>query len=352
LGEHGDGPFFRYVEDRKAKGFTALLMSATRGYGDEWTRRGERNEGGLPFDGEGFERLNPAFFAALDQRMKVLWRSGFVVAMHPTWFGKNHCAFDHETAKRLSTYLAVRYGAYNCLWSLSGEYQYAMRDCGWSEEQVSELGRAVAAHNPYHHPLSIHPSGRIDWPAPHGAQSSRAFHHSDWLDHHWLQAGQKLDMLHHLPQRIVENRALAPHRPVFASEGYYERATDLDHAYHTRWQAWTAMLNGAAGFGNGTNGIFQFYDPDAPERQTGRATPECVRWQQALELQGTAQLRHLRSLLDRLSWWELEPCREQLMLDGETVPMPTGDDISPPHMARTPAGEWIVYLHFLSCSSD
>ena len=242
-----------------------------RGFGDTKEPHGQANEGGYPFPDGDTAKLNEAYFASLDLRMNEIWKNGFAVGMHPTWFGKLNCFFDYATAVRISRYLAVRYGAYNALWSLSGEYQYAMRDCGWTDDQINQLGNAVAEVNPYRHPLSIHPSSRPDWKGQHGLQSSRAFQNSGWLDHHWLQTGQKVDTMYLVPERIVENRALQPTRPVFLSESYYERSSDKQHVYHTRWQAWVAFLNGAAGYSNGAWGVWNFYDPDAENGETGKS---------------------------------------------------------------------------------
>jgi len=65
---------------------------------------------------------------------------------------------------------------------------------------INALGTTVQRRNPYHHPVSIHPSGRTDWSAPHNCQSSRPFHHSDWLDHNWLQTGQSMDRMYNIVQ--------------------------------------------------------------------------------------------------------------------------------------------------------
>lgn len=67
--------------------------------------------------------------------------------------------------------------------------------------------------------------------------------------------------MHNIVTRAAEDRVLTPPRPVFCSEGYYDVADDADQAYHARWQVWSAMLNGCAGYGHGAHGIWQFYDP-------------------------------------------------------------------------------------------
>ncbi len=348
LGSNEDGPFYRYLATRKSMGYTTVLMQYMRGFGDTNTEpAGQRNEGGHPFVDGDVSQMNSSFFQALDVRMDALWRNGLVAATPVTWFGKvGNCFFSLEWAKRISAYLMVRYGAYNLLWSLAGEYQYAFKDCGWSTEDISELGNTVQERNSYHHPVSIHPSGRIDWEDLHGVQSSKVYHNSGWLDHNWLQTGQSIDRMCYIAIRCIENRELEPVRPVFCSEAYYERplTVDAEGAYHSRWQAWCAFLNGAAGYGYGAFGLWQFYDPDDPEGETGKKVKGVVPWQEALAFDGSAKLQHLAALLTAYEWWKLEPGREWLTVNGSSNPLPTDSDLTPPHCAAIRGKLYIVYI--------
>lgn len=345
LGDNRNGPFFQHLADRKAKGFTAILMQYFHGYGDYSDSPGHRNEGGKPYRDIRTKELNPAHFQSLDLRMKALWDRGFVAAIPATWWGKtNRCVFAPEDARRMSAYCAVRYGAFNAIWSLSGEYQYAFKDCGWTPDDFTAIGEEVQRHNPYRHPLSIHPSGQISWRPPHNVQSSLPFHGQSWLDHHWLQTGQSVDRLFNIVTRLAENRALRPPMPVFCSESYYERADDPETAYHTRWQVWTAMLNGAAGYGYGAQGVWQFLDPADPNGETGKATRESVPWSEAARLPGSQQVGHARTLLMSLDWWKLQPRRHALQVDGRTNPPPGKKDLTPPQAAASDGGTWVIYV--------
>jgi len=346
LGENNGGPFFQYLADRKAKGFSAILIKYLNGFDDGSANpTGERNEGGYAFLQRDFDRLNAPYFQALDRRMDAIWSRGFVAAIPAAWGGKTGKAvFDIQWAKRVSAYCAVRYGAYNSLWCLSGEYQYAFKDCGWTEESFNDLGRTVQAHNPYGHPLSIHPSARLDWPPPHNCQSSRPFQESGWLDHHWLQTGQSIDRMHNIVTRTAENRALSPPHPVFCSEGYYDVADDADQTYHARWQAWVSMLSGCAGYGYGAHGIWQFFDPADPKGETGKKDRRVVPWEQALQIEGATMIRPVQSLLSRYPWWRLEPRRDWLLVDGQANPLPTATDLTPPHCAAIPGELYLIYI--------
>ena len=247
LGRDGQGPFYQYLEDRQAKGFNTVLMSLLHGFGDLPNHpSGDRNEGGHAFQQGDLHRLNALYFQALDQRMQAIWDRGFVGAHPIMWWGKTrNCVFDLAWAVRVTAYCAARYAAYPGLWSLSGEYQYAFADCGWTPQAFHELGAAVQRHNPLQRPLSIHPSARLDWDLPHNCQSSRPYHDAEWLDHNWLQTGQGRERMFNIVARARENRALTPARPVFCSEACYDVSDDPDQAYQARWQAWVALLNGS-----------------------------------------------------------------------------------------------------------
>lgn len=345
LGNNEDGPFFRYLADRETKGFTAVLMQYFHGYGDYPESPGHGNEGGPAFPERDVTRLNPDHFRGLDRRMHALWQRGLVAAINTTWWGKtNQCLFKPEDARRISAYCAVRYAAFNALWSLSGEYQYAFRDCGWTPEDFTALGQSVQAHNPWRRPLSIHPSGQTGWTPPHNSQSSRPFHGQRWLDHHWLQTGQSRDRVFNIITRLEENRALEPAMPVFVSEAWYESALDLDSAYHMRWQVWTAFLNGAAGYGYGAYGLWQFYDPADPTGDKGKPAKDVVPWSDAIKLPGSGQLQHARRLLESLEWWKLAPARGRLRLNGAPNPLPTRADLSPPQAAAIRGQAIVAYV--------
>lgn len=345
LGAADDGPFFQYLADRQAKGFTAILLKYFDGYGDYPDAPGHRNEGGKIFFAEHDpQRLNPAFFDALDRRLHALADRGLVAAVPTTWWGKTRRnRFTLEEARRVTAYCAVRYGTVNALWCVTGEYQYVFADCGWSAADLGTLGTTLQQHNPWRRPVSIHPSSRTNFPAPHNTQSSRPFHGEPWLDHHWLQTGQSRDRMHHIVQRLADDRALTPALPVFCSESFYETAEDADGAYHARWQAWTAFLNGAAGYGYGADGIWQFRDPNDPHGETGKLVKGSLPWQQALAFPGSSQLKPVRTLLTALRWWELEPARNRIRVDRAVNPAPDPKEIWPPHVALS-AEAGVIYL--------
>jgi hypothetical protein len=344
LGENEDGPFFQYLNDRKDKGFTAVLMGVVHGFGDyPDDPTGHANEGGHMLLERDFGRLNPDFFEYADRRWRALHEAGFAVASPLMWWGKTRsCVFDAQQARKLTEYFSTRYGAFNVIWALSGEYQYAFRDCGWSEEDFNAIGEALQAHNPYGRPVSIHSSGQTRWQDLHASQSSRAFQKSSWLDHHWLQTGQSINRMFWIVERVEENRALEPVRPVFCSEAYYERTNDPERAYHSRWQAWTALLSGSAGYGHGAQGVWQFRD--STHAEPGKPVEPVTEWRVALELEGSRQAGLVAGVLKALPWERLQPAREALWVDGSPAGKPTAEDLTPPTHAAIPGELHLAYL--------
>lgn len=344
LGQNDDGPFFGYLRDRKEKGFNTVLMAVMHAIGDYPDEpAGHANEGGHVLLERDFGRLNPEYFESADRRWRALHDGGFAVASPLAWWGKtDNCVFDAEQARKLAAYFAVRYGAFNVIWALAGEYQYTFRDCGWTADDIDALGEAVQAHNPYGRPVSIHPSGQTRWEDGHGVQSSRPFQASSWLDHHWLQTGQSADRMFWIVERAQENRALEPARPVFCSEAYYDRADDPDSAYHSRWQAWTALLSGCAGYGYGAQGVWQFRDEAFEE--PGKLVPHTAEWREAIAFEGSRQAGIVATVLGELPWHRWEPAREALLVEGKPAGKPTPEDVTPPTHAAVPGELHVVYV--------
>ncbi|MBN1674810.1 MAG: DUF4038 domain-containing protein [Kiritimatiellae bacterium] len=347
LGENEDGPFFTWLRDRKRKGFTVINHWL---YASGHPKRNEEfissNEGGDAWgataDGKhDFQALNPAYYRFVDLRWRALWANGFVMAGPPTWFAKPDHHMTLEQAQDFSRYVMARYGAFNMVWALSGEYSFGpqSKHDPWDRTETwNALGAFVAAHNPYAHPVSIHPG-----PAVFHASSSEEFHDSGWLDHNWLQTGQYAKGLYRVATCAKADYDKTPTRPTLQAEGFYEGQPEAGGAVsaQTRFQPWVAFLNGACGAVYGACGIWPFSAPSDPKSYSYKGNLD---WRTALQLPGSAHIRHIADFLRGMAWWEWVPQREKLLVNGQPAPMPTEDDYSPPHAAGIPGKNLVVYI--------
>jgi len=346
LGDNADGPFYVWMNDRKSKGLTVI---------NHWIFKSEHpavdgntypsaNEGGEPFEIQDnkyiFDKLKPGFYKYVDIRWQALWENGFVMAGPPTWFCKSEHHANLEQAKNISRYIMSRYGAYNLVWALSGEYSFGEQRGNPPWDKVSawnELGNHVAAHNPYGHPISIHPG-----PANYHASSSIDFHNSGWLDHNWLQTGQYSRGQHRIALWSKDDYDRKPVRPVLRAEGFYEGNNAAD-SFQIRYQPWSAFLNGACGDVYGAHAIWTFNDHDDPRSIRWR-NENALDWREGLKLPGSGHLKHVVDFFTSIEWWKLVPHREWLKVNGEPSPMPTADDISPPHCAAEEGKVYVIYI--------
>ena len=342
LGNNQDGTFYIWMKDRKRKGFTVInhwFFRSGQHAGDEKTPPSS-NEGGYAFsiqDGEYvFDELNPGYYQYVDIRWQALWENGFVMAGPPTWFAKPKHRMTIEQTQNLSHYIMARYGAYNLVWALSGEYSFGKvrENTPWDEVSTwNRLGDFIAAHNPFHHPISIHPG-----PAVHRASSSIDFHAEDWLDHNWLQTGQYPQGLYRVAVWAQSDYDQKTTKPTLHSEGFYEGKASR---YQVRFQPWVAFLNGACGAVYGAHSIWTFHD--ANNARTMRS-PDGLEWRAGLNLPGSTDMKHLRDFFASLKWWKLVPHRDWLRVDGEPPLMPSESDITPPHCSAKMGKVYVIYI--------
>ncbi len=354
-GKQHDGPFYIWLNDRLEKGFTAVLTTLFD--------IDQPNSGGHPFPnnthwpGDGsYMPLNPAYFQALDTKMQALWEAGLVVACHPTWIGKQY-GFEPEDAAWIWRYLLARYGAYNLIFSVSGEYHLGYEGSAawrpWSKEEFNTMGEIIAEGNAYGHPLSIHPRGPLydrdgEITNIHTASSGLDFHNAGWLDHNWIQGGQHPAVLVYTPTFLWMDYRREPSRPTWVAEGFYENNSPTGaSARMVRWQAWTSFLSGGCGFGYGSGGVWQFYDPqDHASHRSGRSNQpswDGLTWKEALNRSGSDQLLFLKEFMQHIPWWELAPAQDRLVIRGGDAEM---EDESTPRCAATPNNIVAIYIPY------
>ena len=290
--------------DRVQKGFTVIQLVAGL-YPDmpEFDPRGA-NEAGFPWDTEK-KRINPAYFDAADLRIQYLVEKGLVPCIVGCW-GYHLPMYGEPAMKKHWRNLVARWGAYPVIWCLAGEgsmpyylSKHAEQDAALQKRGWTELGRYVRAIDPFHHPVSIHPS----------SNARDALEDPSVLDFDMLQTGHgDRASLPGTVRQVIGSLARTPKMPVVNAEVCYEGILEASREEVQRLMFWADILSGAGGHTYGANGIWQVNTEQQPFGPSphGRSWGDTP-WKVAYRLPGSAQLGLGKALLTRYEWWRFEP---------------------------------------------
>ena len=332
---HWPGDFRTLTADRVAKGFSVIQIIAGL-YPDmpAFDERGA-NEAGFPWEKD-YERIDPAYFDMADLRMDWLVRSGLVPCIVGCW-GYFLPWMGIEKMKKHWRNLVARYGAYPVVWCLAGEgtmpyylSENKEQDSAFQKKGWTELGAYLHQTDPYHHPVTIHPS-----------ESARdSVEDPTVLDFDMLQSGHSdRQSVPNTVSRVLEGFNRAPKMPVINGEVCYEGIGEACRQEVQRMMFWVCVLNGAAGHTYGANGIWQVntrekpYGP-SPHGMAWGNTP----WEDAYQLPGSAQLGIAKRLLERYDWWRFEPHPEWI------EPHWSKENYFAPYAAGIPGAVRIAFL--------
>jgi hypothetical protein len=321
-----------YLQDRQRKGFTVIQILAAQVSGEEGAERNNSyfdpapgdfvNEGGAAYTHR-YDRINPRYFQYLDTRLQMMLDAGLVPCLFGVW-GKDLGRMGVANLAEYWRYLIARYAAYNVLWSVAGEYFFTPDEQGWRK-----VGQMIDATDPYAHPTSLHST------APHSG--SRHYQRDHWYDFNLIQVGHAYGLRHFVETLPLSDYRMEPTKPSIMSESWYEHhATTLgegDQRFDDRdirFVSYVPLLQGCVGQTYGAHGIWSW----AGERDAHSDTfNHPFHWRDDLDLPGSAQMRHLRSLMDQIKWWALEPHPE---IVSATAPINV-------YCGAVPGREYVVY---------
>jgi len=327
--------FEKLAADRVSKGFTVVQIVAGL-YPDmpQFDARGA-NEAGFPWEPE-YARIDPAYFDMADLRIQHLVDRGLVPCIVGCW-GYYLPILGMTRMKRHWRYLIARWGAHPAIWCLAGEgtmpyylstdkdRDRAMQKRGWTE-----LAGYVRSTDPYHHPITIHPSD----------SARNTVDDASVLDFDMLQTGHNdRASIPNTVKLVTGSRATDPPMPVLVGEVCYEGILEQSRQEVQRFMFWACMLSGAAGHTYGANGIWQVNTAQQPFGPSphGRSWGDTP-WDVASELPGSRQLGMSKALLMRYPWWRLEPHPEWV------EPHWTKENYVQPYCAGVPRELRIVFM--------
>lgn len=309
---HWPDEFKTLTADRVEKGFTVVQIVAGL-YPDmpPFDPRGA-NEAGYPWEKD-FSHIRPEYFDAADQRLGHLVDSGITPCIVGAW-GYFLPLMGVEKAKQHWRYLIARYGAWPVVWCVAGEANlpyYRAKGFPYDDrEQVkgwTEVARSLRATDPFHRPMTIHPTGIGRLSARH------AIDDVSLLDIDMLQTPHgKQEAVAPTVSTVRQSYADKPVLPVIDGEASYEMLGNNIPTEWTRQMFWLCMMNGTAGHTYGANGIWQCNrrgqphgpSPTAGSPPTGYGT---IPWDEAMNLPGSRQVGLGKKLFEQFAWQNFKP---------------------------------------------
>lgn len=281
----------RYLRNRAERGFT---VSQVVGISEFEGLTVPNPYGDLPLIDLDPTKPNDAYFRHVDYLVERAAAHGMYIALLPTWgdkvgpqaWGTGPVVFTPGNAAAYGEWLGRRYRDQPVIWVIGGDRNptEAGHYATWRA-----LAEGLDRGDGGRHLMTFHPQGRTT--------SSAFFHGDDWLDFNMIQSGHRhRDFPNHA--MIERDYALAPTKPCIDGEPCYEDHPVRDgegyfEEYDARRAAYWALFAGAFGHTYGANGIFQVWRVGMADR-FGVRRP----WDEALDLPGAAQMRHVRALLE------------------------------------------------------
>jgi hypothetical protein len=303
--------FQKLAADRAQKGFNVVQIVAGL-YPDmpPFDPRGD-NEAGQPWE-SGFARVRPAYFDAADERLRHLVDRGITPCIVGAW-GYFLPLMGEQKMKQHWRYLIARYGSWPVVFCAAGEANlpyYLAPKFPYDDQETAknwcDILRYVRATDPFHRPLTIHPTAINAYTARHVARPNGL------IDFDLLQtphAGREIAPV--VAKTVRDSLAALPKMPVIDGEAAYERLGDTLPTRASRTMFWVCVANGAAGHTYGANGIWQVnrkgqpFGP-SPHHKTGNGYG-LIPWDEAMNLPGSTQLGAAKTWLLTMPWDRFEP---------------------------------------------
>jgi Protein of unknown function (DUF4038)/Domain of unknown function (DUF5060) len=313
---HWPDEFQRLTTDRKSKGFNVIQIVAGL-YPDmhPFDPRGV-NESGFPWEKD-YAAIRPEYFDAADARLRHLVEQGITPCIVGAW-GYFLPMMGVDKMKAHWRYLIARYGALPVVWCAAGEGNlpwYLAKGFPYDDrEQVhgwTDILRFIRATDPYHRPLTIHPTAINQYTARHATDDATL------LDFDFLQTphGQR-DAVPVTVGAMRKSIAASPKLPVINGEAAYEMLGDSLPTQWTRAMFWLCLTNGAAGHTYGANGIWQVNRKGEPHGRSPHHTTGngygVIPWDDAMNLPGSQQMSIGKRFFESLPWTKLAPMPDDI----------------------------------------
>jgi hypothetical protein len=260
---------------------------------------------------------------------------GITVWIHGWWSRENMDKnIGAEKMRRWWRYLVHRFGAYNVVWVLAGEYNMYNYG-GFPLDFWKGLGQMIKDEDPYERIVGVHNtppfwSGGAD--APQWGTGS-VLHQEKWLDYNQIQVGHGKYANEMIPLVVMEEYDRDPAKPVVVTEPWYEFIEGNPTGMDIRFAAWSAILSGAAGHTYGGGHVWLASVPEAPGGP-GNWPYEKGFERTTFDYEGAVSMKHLASFFRDIEWWKMAPHPELVM------------EYPQPFCLADPGREYVLYLRY------
>ena len=315
------------VDDRSDKGFNIGQLFVP---GNGWS-----SESSL-FIGENYDQLDPEHVQHVESMIEYANEKGITVWIHAWWSRPNiDRKIGEEKILRWWKYLINRFGAYNVIWILAGEYN--MHDNGgFSLSFWNRLGQYIKDNDPYERIVSIHNTppfweGGADAPQ---WSTGQVLHDQSWIDYNQSQTGHGRYANEMIPQVVSSSYQLDPPKPIVVTEPWYEFVEGNPTGKDVRLAIWGSILSGAAGHTYGGGHVWLAHTPTSPAGGGGTWPLEVEFSRTTYSYEGAVSMGVMSKFFDNIDWWEMSPHPELI------------SDYPQPFCLASPGEEYIIYLRY------
>ncbi|MFB3920900.1 MAG: DUF4038 domain-containing protein [Terriglobia bacterium] len=301
-----------YLRDRAGKGFTAIQFVAT-----QWLAAAANADGRVAYLGKERIWIDPLFFRWMDKRIDALNDHGLVAAPVLAWAAHwNQLTLDLNPGTSLpddqlivlARYMVARYGAHQVIWILAGDSDYR----GERSERWKKIGRAAFGDHSTR-PATMHPAGQ-QWVADefrsepwYSIISYQSGHGDSAEELRWLVEGPPATDWVKEPRHPIINL-----EPNYEDHISYESRKRFDAHAVRRAAYWSLLVSPPAGVSYGAHGVWSWeLEPNIPMSHLGSGVAKP--WYEAMNLPGSTDMKHLKSLFASLEWWRLRPAQDLLV---------------------------------------
>jgi hypothetical protein len=286
----------RYLDDRKAKGFNALLVNLLEHKFS--TQPPKLRDGTPPFATPGdFDTPNEAYFRYAEHVVRQAGERGLAVLLCPAYLGygggddgffQDMLRNGPEKIRAYGRAVGRRFRSHpNLLWIVGGDFTPPPEQ-RWT---VDELAAGLKEEDPAHL-ITVH----------YGPNTAAA---AIYGDRSWLQLNSVYDYREDLYVPCLEQDARSPRLPYFLLETAYEGEHKASAA-RIRRQAYWPLLCGAFGVLYGNSPVWHFGSRGVYDRGGD--------WVAALDSRGARDMARLVAAFRERPWWQLRPDRDRRLV--------------------------------------